>query len=48
MLKFAYKGQFLTIKKVHDKFLYWKCKQWAQALMGHLTNYEQNIEFWAF
>jgi hypothetical protein len=31
MLKFTYKGRFLTIKKAYKKLLYWKSKWWAHA-----------------
>jgi hypothetical protein len=33
MLKFKYIGQFLTTKKTYKKFLYWKFKWWAHALV---------------
>jgi hypothetical protein len=36
MLKFIYKGRFLTIKKAYEKFLDWKSKQWAHALVPPL------------
>jgi hypothetical protein len=33
MLKFTYKGCFLTIKKAYEKSLYWKSKWWEHALV---------------
>jgi hypothetical protein len=33
MMKFTYKGSFLTIKEAYKKLLYWKSKQWAHALV---------------
>jgi hypothetical protein len=36
MLKFTYKGRFLTIKKVYKKLLYWKPKRWKYALVRPL------------
>jgi hypothetical protein len=33
MLKFTYKGRFLTIKIAYEKFLDWKSKQWKHALV---------------
>jgi hypothetical protein len=33
MLKFIYKGHFLTIKITYEKFLDWKSKRWKHALM---------------
>jgi hypothetical protein len=32
MLKFTYKGRFLTIKIAYEKFLDWKSEQWKHAL----------------
>jgi hypothetical protein len=36
MLKFTYKGRFLTIKLPYEKFLDWKSKQWKHALVPRL------------
>jgi hypothetical protein len=36
MLKFTYKGNFLTIKKAYGKLMYWKSKRWAYTLMPPL------------
>jgi hypothetical protein len=36
MLKFPYKGWFLTIKKAYEIFLYWKSKQWTHVLVPFL------------
>jgi hypothetical protein len=36
MLKFTFKGKFLTIKKAFQTLLYWKSKQWAHALVPPL------------
>jgi hypothetical protein len=36
MLKFIYKGHFLTIKKTYKSLFYWKSKQWAHALVPWL------------
>jgi hypothetical protein len=33
MLKFTYKGHFLTLRKAYGKFLYWKSKWCAHALI---------------
>jgi hypothetical protein len=33
VLKFTYKGRFLTIKIAYEKFLDWKCKWWKHALV---------------
>jgi hypothetical protein len=33
MLKFTYKGHFLTIEIVYEKFLVWKSKQWKHVLV---------------
>jgi hypothetical protein len=33
MMKFTYKGRFLTIKIAYEKFLDWKSKQWKHALV---------------
>jgi hypothetical protein len=33
MLKFTYKGRFLTIKIAYEKFLDWKSKGWKHALV---------------
>jgi hypothetical protein len=33
MLKFTYKGYFLTIKKTYKKLLYWKSKSWTYTLV---------------
>jgi hypothetical protein len=33
MLKFTYKGRFLTIKIAYEKFLDWKSKHWKHALV---------------
>jgi hypothetical protein len=40
MLKFTYKGHFLTTKKTYKKFLNWKSKWWKHALVPplHLKN----------
>jgi hypothetical protein len=37
MLKFTYKGRFLTIEKAYKKLLYWKSKRWERALV-HLLH----------
>jgi hypothetical protein len=36
MLKFTYKGRFLTIKIAYEKFLDWKSEQRKHALVPHL------------
>jgi hypothetical protein len=36
MLKFTYKGWFLTIKIAYEKFLDWKSKHWKHALVPPL------------
>jgi hypothetical protein len=36
MLKFTYKGYFMTIKKAYKKLLYWKSKWWSHALVSLL------------
>jgi hypothetical protein len=36
MLKFIYKGRFLTIKIAYEKFLDWKSKRWKHALVPPL------------
>jgi hypothetical protein len=33
MLKFTYKGRFLTIKIAYEKFLGWKSERWKHALV---------------
>jgi hypothetical protein len=33
MLKFTYKGRFLTIKKTYKKLLYWKSKWWTHTFL---------------
>jgi hypothetical protein len=33
MLKFTYKGRFLTIKIAYEKFLDWKSERWKHALV---------------
>jgi hypothetical protein len=33
MLKFTYKGRFLTIKKAYEEFLDYKSKQWTHTLV---------------
>jgi hypothetical protein len=37
MLKFTYKGHFLTIKKAYNKLLYWKFKWWEHAFCASST-----------
>jgi hypothetical protein len=52
MLKFTYKGCFLTLKKGYGKFLDWKSKQCAHALVPPLYmevlffEENQNPNFW--
>jgi hypothetical protein len=52
MLKFTYKGRFLTIKIAYKKFLDWKSKWQKYALMPFLFInfyvYEKyyNLDFW--
>jgi hypothetical protein len=36
MLKFTYKGRFLTIKIAYEKFLDWKSEWWYHALLPPL------------
>jgi hypothetical protein len=36
MLKFTYKGRFLTIKIAYEKFLDWKSELWKHALVPPL------------
>ena len=36
MLKFTYKGHFLTIKIAYETFLDWKSKRWKHALVPPL------------
>jgi hypothetical protein len=36
MLKFTYKGHFLTTKIAYEKFLDWKSKRWKHALVPPL------------
>jgi hypothetical protein len=53
MLKFTYKGHFLTIKKAHKKLLYWKSKWWAHALVcplyrGFFFWKKLNLNFWRY
>jgi hypothetical protein len=36
MLKFTFKGRFLTIKIAYEKFLEWKSKRWKHALVPPL------------
>jgi hypothetical protein len=52
MLKFTYKGCFLTIKIAYEKFLDWKSEQWKHALVPPLHveilifEKHQNQDFW--
>jgi hypothetical protein len=51
MLKFTYKGRFLTLRKAYGKFLDWKSKQCAHALVPllHMEVFcekNQNLYFW--
>ena len=52
MLKFTYKGRFLTIKIAYEKFLDWKSKWWKHALVPLLYKeifiFEKhwNLNFW--
>jgi hypothetical protein len=43
MLKFTYKGHFLTIKIAYERFLDWKSKMWKHALVPLL---HVEIFFW--
>jgi hypothetical protein len=52
MLKFTYKDCFRTMKKAYGKFLYWKSKRCAHALVPplHIEAFvfekNQNLNFW--
>jgi hypothetical protein len=54
MLKFTYKGRFLTIKIAYEKFLDCKSERWKHALMP-LLHVEififekyKNLDFWRY
>jgi hypothetical protein len=50
MLKFTYKGHFLTTKKTYKKFLNWKSKWWKHALVPPLHVqffFQKNFKFFS-
>jgi hypothetical protein len=44
MLKFTYKGHFLTIKIACENFLDWKSKQWKHALHVDFSFFLKNTK----
>jgi hypothetical protein len=52
MLKFTYKGRFLTIKIAYERFLDTKSKWWKHALLSPLYieyfifEKHSNLDFW--